>query len=32
MVDAADIRSLLGGEWISRQPEAFQQALLGAVV
>jgi CRP-like cAMP-binding protein len=31
MVDPADIRLLLGGEWISRQPEAFQQALLGMV-
>ena len=32
MVDPADISLLLGGEWISRQPEAFQQALLGALV
>ena len=31
MVDPADISLLLGGEWISRQPEAFQQALLGMV-
>lgn len=32
MVDPADIARLLSGEWISRQPEAFQRALLDIVV
>jgi hypothetical protein len=32
MTDPADVARLLSGDWISRQPKAFQQALLDAVV
>jgi CRP-like cAMP-binding protein len=32
MADAADIARVLSGDWISRQPAAFQQSLLDIVV
>ena len=32
MADAADIARVLSGAWISRQPEAFQRALIDIVV